>query len=347
MSASLREGERVSRPSSTMIRTWISALAGPRAVPSRLLEDLYESGGRAIGPVTLPGRISPHATRASAVAITTAVGDVQLVSACGPSGAWRLESEGDSSVLVVVALTGRMRVRRNDQVAIVGPGGVCFVTDDRPVVLDGIDESGSALIALVPASRMLALHRELSTRGLLTAADTPHLRAALAYLGTMLVSTACEDRALVGEQDDVAIALAASLVEQALTAAGRSTRTVEVRRAALRSIERHHRAADFGVDDIARELFLSRRQLYRAFPDAGGIAAIIAQRRLQSAERIMLERPHLQLGEVASLSGFSTPGVMRAHFRRAYGTTPQKHRDTTAKQRTAAGLAAGGVSAIE
>lgn len=114
---------------------------------------------------------------------------------------------------------------------------------------------------------------------------------------------------------------------------GRSTRTGEVRQAALRCIDEQHREHSFGVDDIARELFMSRRQLYRAFPDEGGIAGMIAARRVKTAERIMAGRPTLQLSEVATMAGFSTAGVMRAHFRRTYGTTPQRHRDATLRQR--------------
>ncbi|MET0812853.1 MAG: helix-turn-helix domain-containing protein [Microbacterium sp.] len=101
----------------------------------------------------------------------------------------------------------------------------------------------------------------------------------------------------------------------------------ELRLAALRQIEHSHRTPSFGVDHIARELYISRRQLYRAFPDSGGIASLIARRRLASAEDLLLERPELSLGDVAARSGFSTAGVMRAHFRRQYGVTPQQRRD--------------------
>src|SRR5689334_20197540 len=55
----------------------------------------------------------------------------------------------------------------------------------------------------------------------------------------------------------------------------------EMRSAALQRIEDGHRVTTFGVDHIARELYISRRQLYRAFPDSGGVAALIARRRLR------------------------------------------------------------------
>jgi len=100
-----------------------------------------------------------------------------------------------------------------------------------------------------------------------------------------------------------------------------------LRHAALRRIEQGHRVPSFGVDHIARELYISRRQLYRAFPDSGGIAALIAGRRLRAAEELLVSRPELPLGEIAVMSGFSTAGVMRAHFRRRFGMTPQQRRD--------------------
>ncbi|WP_248146119.1 helix-turn-helix domain-containing protein [Microbacterium aoyamense] len=107
----------------------------------------------------------------------------------------------------------------------------------------------------------------------------------------------------------------------------------ELRCAALQHIEERHRTPTFGVDHIARELYISRRQLYRAFPDSGGIANLIARRRLASAEDLLVGRPDLSLAEVAGRSGFSTAGVMRAHFRRQYGVTPQQRRDAILRAR--------------
>ncbi len=101
----------------------------------------------------------------------------------------------------------------------------------------------------------------------------------------------------------------------------------KLRSAALHRIEQGHRAQSFGVDHIARELYISRRQLYRAFPDSGGIAALIARRRLRTAEEYLVGRPDLSLEEIAVLAGFSSAGVMRAHFRREFGMSPQHRRD--------------------
>ncbi|MET0296961.1 MAG: helix-turn-helix transcriptional regulator [Microbacterium sp.] len=311
-----------------MLTAWFQALGGDAETSSRLLDDVRSRPGHVMGAIPLPGRVTPPETRDAAAALTAVYGAVRVASACGPTGTWRLAPEdAEGSVLIVGSLDGRLRLRRAETSTFLLPGEVSIMTDDRGVSLEGVDHGGAALIVLVPASRLRTSHRELILRGPLPVPDSAHLRAAVAYVCTLLVTTVGDDTVSVGENGDGLVSLVGSLVEQALTVAGRSSRNSEVRQAALRCIDRHHRVQAFGVDDIARELFISRRQLYRAFPDAGGIAGMIAQRRLQTAERIMVDRPTLQLSEVAALSGFSTAGVMRAHFRRAYGTTPQRHRD--------------------
>lgn len=325
MTAVLRQMQIEPVASALTIGDWLSALGG--GASPHLIEKVLAQPGFVIGSAILPGSAQPIESRTAAHVLIAGYGDVRLASAWAPSGSWRVSPHEESSILLIVALVGRLRIERGGHVMTLPTGAVGIVTDDREVIVDGVEDEGSLLVGFVPAARLRAAHAEVSARGPLTVPASPQLRATVAYTGALLLATAESGHLPAAESGDLISSMVGTLAEHALSAAGHSSRTGEVRQAALRCIERQHRVQAFGVDDIARELYISRRQLYRAFPDAGGIAGMIAQRRLQTAERVMIDRPALQLSEVAALSGFSTAGVMRAHFRRAYGTTPQRHRD--------------------
>ncbi len=306
---------------------WIMALDGRRPVPHGLVDHARAHPGRIIGTAPLPGRVEPAHARATASVLTVALGDVRLASGRGGPGSWSIAASDEPSVLFVAPLRGRLRVRRDEQVVLLAPPAVGFVTDDMDVVIDGSGDEVQLLVAIVPVERMRMLARELALRGPTMSASSPEQRAMLSYLGTLLVASLVDEQPPSNGCDDTVATLVSALAESTLAASGRRSRATEVRQAAMRSIDRHHKDPAFGVDEIARELHMSRRQLYRAFPDVGGIAGMIAQRRLQTAERLMRDQPGLQLSEVAARSGFSTPGVMRGHFRRVFGTTPGRHRD--------------------
>ncbi|MDN3496865.1 helix-turn-helix domain-containing protein [Planococcus sp. APC 4015] len=322
-------------PSTAMLRDWMIALGATSPVPVSLIDEIRARPGHMVGTGPLPGRVTNHTGPRTLSALAAVYGDIYLATACGPTASWTLDASDQPAVLLVVSLVGRLRVRAGDQTSIVAPGTACFVTSSRSVTIDGIEASGSLLVGMLPAARMRRVHTELAPRGPLPVGVSPTLRAAIAYAGTLLIATLTDDEPSALESGDALASIVESLAEFALAAEGRGSRSGEVRQAAMRCIEEQHREHAFGVDDIARELFISRRQLYRAFPDEGGIAGIIAARRVKTAERIMADRPTLQLSEVATMAGFSTAGVMRAHFRRTHGTTPQRHRDAALNARGA------------
>ncbi|MDY6807974.1 MAG: helix-turn-helix domain-containing protein [Actinomycetota bacterium] len=83
----------------------------------------------------------------------------------------------------------------------------------------------------------------------------------------------------------------------------------------------------FGPDDIAYELHVSRRQLYRYFAATGeSPATAIADRRLAEVRTLLLDRPDLRLSEIAGRAGFSSTSTMRNRFRAAFGVTPTEFR---------------------
>ena len=92
-------------------------------------------------------------------------------------------------------------------------------------------------------------------------------------------------------------------------------------------IEQNFRDPDFSVEVVARHLHVSRRHLYRVL--AGGttsLAEMIADRRLQWAEGLLMGPGNLKLEAVAHASGFASTATMRNRFRSKFGCTPDEFR---------------------
>lgn len=100
-----------------------------------------------------------------------------------------------------------------------------------------------------------------------------------------------------------------------------------VREAVVDVIERRYADPEFGVDSIAAELHLSRRQAYRYFEDSGqSLAGRIADRRIQAALELLRAEPRTPIGNVARRSGFTSVATFRNRFRAKVGIGPTECR---------------------
>lgn len=97
-----------------------------------------------------------------------------------------------------------------------------------------------------------------------------------------------------------------------------------------RLIDERHTDTQLDASRLASVLHVSRRQLYRHVD--GGVAAMIAARRAATAERLLIERPDLDIQDVAVLSGFTDASALRAQFRRHSGVSPSEYRRSTAQR---------------
>lgn len=102
------------------------------------------------------------------------------------------------------------------------------------------------------------------------------------------------------------------------------TRDSRLREALLAAIEERHTDPHCDVARLSRELFVSRRQLYRLAD--GGVAALLTRRRIATAEALLLSEPDLSIEEVAAMSGFTSSSRLRAQLHRTTGKTPTGYR---------------------
>src|SRR6478736_2095710 len=88
---------------------------------------------------------------------------------------------------------------------------------------------------------------------------------------------------------------------------------------------------EMSVPDLAARAFVSERTFARRFRAETGTtpAAWITRQRVVRAQE-MLERSDASIEEIARLCGFGTAAVLRHHFARTLGTSPQQYRRTFA-----------------
>lgn len=92
-----------------------------------------------------------------------------------------------------------------------------------------------------------------------------------------------------------------------------------------------HLEDELTVPDLATRAFMSERTFARRFRAETGTtpAAWVTRQRVVRAQEL-LERSSAAVDEVARLSGFGTAAVLRHHFARTLGTSPQAYRRTFA-----------------
>src|SRR3954465_9731065 len=107
---------------------------------------------------------------------------------------------------------------------------------------------------------------------------------------------------------------------------GTSERREELCREAIELIARDY-ASDLHLDGVARRLATSRRQLQRAFAEAGDTSFRdeLAKVRMPPA-RALLAADHIPVRQVAASVGYHQPAQFAKSFRRYHGEPPSSYR---------------------
>jgi AraC family transcriptional regulator of adaptative response / methylphosphotriester-DNA alkyltransferase methyltransferase len=88
-------------------------------------------------------------------------------------------------------------------------------------------------------------------------------------------------------------------------------------------------ASDLSLDDVARRVATSRRQLQRAYAEIGGTTFrdYLTQVRMARAAELLASRT-MTVREVAHRVGYSQPAQFAKAFRRRHGVAPSEFRVT-------------------
>lgn len=238
------------------------------------------------------------------------------------------EQPSDDLVVGVHTLRGNSSVRQGTRDHAYRPGQLVIISNSAPYVQRThsiADPAGLVIpLELLGAQRHTA---ELARRPV--ASHTLLSRATAAFIRQFAYDTAA---GAATEPDAETERAAVELVRAALGQLNYdryqlSDNALFIRQAAIDLVERNHSDPDFTPDSIARSLHVSRRQLYRHFEDSDdSLAAIIAERRAQTAREMLLNNRTLSISEVAVASGFPSVATMRNRFRSRFGLSPNELR---------------------
>lgn len=98
----------------------------------------------------------------------------------------------------------------------------------------------------------------------------------------------------------------------------------------LKAIEAHIADEDYGVEQLASDVALSRTNLYGKLRNMLGIspADFIRNVRLKRAAQLLTDNPTLSINEVSVRVGFSTPRNFSTQFKKMFGVLPSEYRGT-------------------
>ena len=96
----------------------------------------------------------------------------------------------------------------------------------------------------------------------------------------------------------------------------------------LKAIEAHIADEDYGVEQLATDVALSRTNLYGKLRNMLGIspADFIRNVRLKRAAQLLTDNPVLSINEVSVRVGFSTPRNFSTQFKKMFGVLPSEYR---------------------
>lgn len=108
-----------------------------------------------------------------------------------------------------------------------------------------------------------------------------------------------------------------------------------------RHIEDNLNRTDLTSARLAREVGISRSQLYRQFEASGGVDRYIRRRRLRRSLQALTDprRAGLRIGDIAFDVGFSDEAHFSRLFRQAYGQSPREARTAARDKRSQAAAA--------
>ncbi|SES04789.1 Helix-turn-helix domain-containing protein [Propionibacterium cyclohexanicum] len=207
-------------------------------------------------------------------------------------------------------------IASSEGICIVAPGSAEVTLDvkgDSDIVFFSFDRTQ---VAPVVSRRPLTAHPPQ---------DSLVFRTAYTYLRTLAHSPEPSDERSTDVLRSLTLGVAHALVVESTP---REVADDLVSRA-RQVIVSHYRSSRFAVDDIARELRVSRRSIERACADQGvKLADLLRLQRTERARELLSEQPQLSLNAVADESGFTSAEVMRRAFRRYFDASPAQIRST-------------------
>lgn len=240
---------------------------------------------------------------------------------------------GEDIVIIGMSNQGGRRLRTATGVQPQAVGRMGFMSSLGSSAVEQFGVSATTGV-VVPVSA-LPDHRRVLARGADVFPDTPLTRAAGVAFSHMLYEWMRDPDQGVGALAGTESALVALVrgVFRQFPGDGETDRASDLRAEAVRVIDARHRDVKFGIETLATELHMSRRQLFRLFAGTDEtLAERLLRRRLDTAREELLSIPVQDLTAVASRSGFLDAAALRSQFSRHVGLSPSAFRLAAASQ---------------
>lgn len=277
-------------------------------------DDMYRGDGEAVaaalGAFLGRLRVRPHAplhARASTMRLGT-IAATRLTSSPFTI-VWERDShESQRKLLFVFVETGVVELRGESTRRTTDNAGLCVVAPgSAPVIIEAVTETRMVLFALDRSDIAPLTLDEQALED--NAGASPIYHAAFAYLCGIIQLPAEPDPIEAHALRELTRDVARSLV-RAFSANGAMNTTLRAR--AHRVMEEVYRRREISVNDVARQLGVSRRTLERAFSaSSGSVAETLREIRARHALATMREHPDRILREIAEESGFGSVDSLR------------------------------------
>jgi AraC-like DNA-binding protein len=237
-------------------------------------------------------------------------------------------ASGLDQYMVQLFLDGSLKGDCDGEFLSVRPGDICvfdlsrvFTTQARP---------GSTVTLIVPRGPIDKIARGVSLHGAVLRAAEPVTR----ILSDMILTMRDSEGLATVDAIEVLVDGFIHLLANALVRLTRRRHFLDsahpsmLRRRAQTLIEDRLADPDLGPEALAQSLNVSRAHLYRTFAADGGVARVIADRRLDAALQA-LTRPgpvRRSITEIAYAYGFSSSGQFLRSFKTRFNMTPSEAR---------------------
>ena len=245
-----------------------------------------------------------------------------------------IATEGLDHYLVQVYRAGICEGPYGDVQNVVRPGDVKIIDLARPFHTHNTDFDNITL-TLPRAALAPLLANPDSLHGKVIQRDTAQARLLGSHLQTLAATAADLDPAGGHAVAGATLRLVAACLGPASHAREETVpnRTAATGEAIRRFIDANLTAPDLSPDGLARRFGMSRAQLYRLFPDDGGVLAYIRSQRLRRCFQTIADptQSWRGTGEIALSFGFVSEAHFSRVFRQAFGLSPTDARNRGAE----------------
>jgi AraC family transcriptional regulator, positive regulator of tynA and feaB len=236
----------------------------------------------------------------------------------------------DRYLQVGLLARGRAVVRQDGREALLGPGAYSIYETDRP--FSWRLEGDWRLLVFTWPRHLVGLDVDVSRAATARALGGDRLGGIVGRMLTEVVTAPPPVTDVGGAQ------LARELSELVGTVAGEALRRGEhltartaedLRRRVEDHVAEHLEDPELGPESIARALFVSTRQLHRAFGEVSTtVTRLVRHRRLEHARRELLDPhlAHLSVTEIAARCGFGSLATFSSAFKETYREPPSTFR---------------------